>query len=56
MVNSTALLTDRFPLNERIKALGYFGIIYSIIIYLQNDIDLSPLIAGLVISLYPISA
>ena len=39
-----------------LQALGFFGVMYSLSIYLQNDLNIQPFFAGLILSTYPISA
>ncbi|MEM4121853.1 MAG: MFS transporter [Thermoplasmata archaeon] len=39
-----------------LQALGFFGVMYSLSIYMQNDLGVTPFIAGIILSTYPISA
>ena len=39
-----------------IQALAFFGVLYALSIYFQNDLGMSPLIAGITLASYPVAS
>lgn len=39
-----------------IQALAFFGVLYSLSIYFQNDLGMTPLVAGIALASYPIAS
>ncbi|MDG7045765.1 MAG: MFS transporter [Nitrososphaerota archaeon] len=39
-----------------LQALAFFGVLYALSIYFQNDLGMSPIVAGIALSAYPISS